>query len=187
MKIVFKFFVFFAYLILIFFLKVHSIFAILLAVELLVIKFFKISFKNFFKTTIILLPFLIFTFICNWAWGDLNVAITIFARLILAYIVTYIFSSITPTIQIIKFVEIITKPFKIFEIDSKKVGLVVGIAISMIPVLKDEFEQKIYALNSKGYKLKLNELDIIFKPVFISILRRTGEIEKSLISKGYQE
>ena len=78
-------------------------------------------------------------------------------------------------------------PLKIFKVDSRKAGLVVGIAVSMIPVLKDEIEQKIYALNSKGYKFKLNELDIIFKPIFISILRRTGEIEKNLISKGYQE
>ena len=187
MKIIFKFLVFFTYLILIFFLEVNSVFVILLAAELLVMKIFKISFKNFFKTIIILLPFLLVTFVCNLAWGDLNIAITILARLILAYIVTYIFSSITPTVQIIKFVEIITMPLKIFKVDSRKAGLVVGIAVSMIPVLKDEIEQKIYALNSKGYKFKLNELDIIFKPIFISILRRTGEIEKNLISKGYQE
>lgn len=87
----------------------------------------------------------------------------------------------------IKTLKIITKPLSIFKLNNKKVGLMVGIAISMIPILKDEIQQKIYALNSKGYKLKLNNLSIIFKPLFISILKRTNEIEKNLIARGYQE
>ena len=63
----------------------------------------------------------------------------------------------------------------------------VGIAISMIPILKDEIEQKNYSLKSKGYKFKSDGLTVMLKPIFISILKRTGEMEKSLLVKGYEE
>lgn len=187
MMILFKFLIFFTYLTLIFVINNFVLFAFFSLAGLTIIKMLKINIKDFFKATIFLIPFLLLTFICNFWWGDIETAIIILIRLLLAYLGTYIFSRITPTGEIVRFVEIITKPLSIFKLDNKKAGLIVGIGISMIPILKDEIEQKMYALKSKGYKLKLNNLSIIFKPLFISILKRTGEIEKSLISKGYQE
>ena len=187
MKILFKFLIFFTYLIFIFVVKQIPLFIFLILASIIIMKILKNSIKDFGKTLVFLIPFLILTFIFNLICGELLDAVLILIRLILAYIVTYIFSKLTPTSEIVYFVELITKPFCIFRVNNKKVGLIAGIGVSMIPVLKDEIEQKIYALKSKGYKIEINNLKIIFKPIFISILKRTGEIEKSLIAKGYQE
>lgn len=187
MKILFKFLIFFTYLVLIFIIKQIPLFISLILISIFIMKILKMSIKDFGKSLAFLIPFLILTFIFNLIWSNLIDSVLILIRLILAYIVTYIFSKLTPTAEIVYFVELITKPFCLFKLNNKKIGLIAGIAISMIPILKDEIEQKIYALKSKGYKFKINTLNTIFKPLFISILKRTGEIEKSLIAKGYQE
>lgn len=63
----------------------------------------------------------------------------------------------------------------------------ISIALCMIPMLSDELEQTKNSLKSKGYKFKLNNLDLYIKPIMISILKRTDELEKTLIVKGYRE
>ena len=187
MKILFKFFIFFAYLAFIFIIKNYYLLVALILLNMLILVNLKLNIKEFFKVIIFLIPFLMLSFICNLIWSNLENSFLILIRLILAYMVTYIFSNLTPVADIVQFVETVTKPLSIFNLNNKKAGLIVGIGISMIPILKDEIEQKRYALKSKGYTFKFNNLNIIFKPLFISILKRTGEIEKSLISKGYQE
>ena len=54
-------------------------------------------------------------------------------------------------------------------------------------ILSEELEQTKNSLKSKGYKFKLNNLDLYIKPIMISILKRTDELEKTLIVKGYLE
>ena len=46
---------------------------------------------------------------------------------------------------------------------------------------------KINNIKSKGYKFKSDGLTVILKPIFISILKKTGEMEKNLLVKGYEE
>lgn len=187
MMIVFKFLLFLSYLTIIFFVKNYVLLISLIIIAFILMKFFKCDIKDFFKTVLFIFPFLILTFVCNSLLGSFDESILIVIRLVLAYMITYIFSTLILVSEIVRFIEIITSPLAIFKINNKKIGLIVGISISMIPILKDEIMQRIYALNSKGYKLKLKNLNIILKPLFISIFRRTCEIEKSLISKGYQE
>ncbi len=182
-----KFLIFFTYLILIFCTNSLLLISLLILVTLIVMKILRIKIIDFFKTIIFLFPFLLFTIIMNLVWDEIKIAILIFLRLILAYMTTYVFAKIVTVVQIMNFFEVLSKPLKIFKINNKKLALMVGIAISMIPILKDEIEQKIYSLKSKGYSFKLDSLSVILKPIFISILKRTGEMEKSLLVKGYEE
>ena len=48
-----------------------------------------------------------------------------------------------------------------------------------------EFELTKNSLKSKGYKFKLNNLDLYIKPIMISILKKTDEFERTLIVKSY--
>lgn len=182
-----KFLIFFTYLILIFSTDKIIIVLSLILASLILMKVLKIRILDFLKTIVFLFPFLILTIVVNSVWDEVKVAILIFCRLILAYMTTYIFSKLTATVQIMNFFEVLSKPLTIFKINSKKISLMVGIAVSMIPILKDEIEQKVYSLKSKGYRFKLDTLSIILKPIFISILKRTGEMEKNLFAKGYEE
>ena len=67
----------------------------------------------------------------------------------------------------------------------------VTIALSFIPIMKAEFSQIKNVLKVKGIKpTKLNllkNLNLIFRPFFVSVLQRLNEIEMSLKAKGYQE
>ena len=57
----------------------------------------------------------------------------------------------------------------------------------MIPVLKDEIYAILHSIKAKGKLVKINNINIIIKPMLISILKRTSQIEKALIAKGYME
>ena len=56
----------------------------------------------------------------------------------------------------------------------------------MVPILHEELEQTKNSLKSKGYKFKFNNLNLYIKPIMISILKRTEELENTLIIKDYQ-
>ena len=88
--------------------------------------------------------------------------------------------------RLAKVIELIIMPLKIIGINHRNIGIIICIAISFIPILKKEILQILDALKSKGYELKVRNCNIIFKPLLISILKRTNEIELSLISKAYQ-
>lgn len=182
-----KFLLFLVYILFVFKIENYILINVLILVNCFIMVFFKISIKNFLRTLLYLIPFLTITFVFNMLLGNIYESFLIVIRLILAYIITYIFSKRIVIREIISFIEFITRPISILGINNKKIGVMVSVAISMIPILKEEIIQKIYALKSKGYKFKAYNINIIFKPIFISIFRKAGEIEKNLISKGYQE
>lgn len=91
---------------------------------------------------------------------------------------------------ILEFVSVIQNmlyPLKIFKINPENIGMMMRIAFCVLPILKTEIEQKHYALKAKGMEPKLSNITIMIKPLLISILRRTNEMEKSLKAKGYEE
>ena len=104
-------------------------------------------------------------------------------RILIAYNFTYIFSATFDILEFSRTVEIILNP----KINVKDISLIISIALCMIPILSKELEQTKNSLKSKGYKFKLNNLDLYIKPIMISILKKTDELEKTLIVKGYQE
>ena len=63
----------------------------------------------------------------------------------------------------------------------------ISISICMIPILKEEIISIIKAIKSKGGKIDIRYLFIIMKPLLISIFKKTNQIEKTLIAKGYKE
>lgn len=91
------------------------------------------------------------------------------------------------------FGEVIEKllyPLKIFKINSKEIGLVITIALSFIPIIKNELEQMKNILKIKGIKDNninlIKNFNLIFKTFFISILQRINDVEISLKAKGYE-
>ena len=103
---------------------------------------------------------------------------------------SYIFSKITTYIEFAEIIEKIFYPLKIFKINPKDISLIVTIALSFLPIMKDELFQMKNILKVKGINnTKINlvkNMNLIFKPFFVSVLQRVNEIEYSLKSKGYQ-
>lgn len=187
MKNSLKFLFFFVYLISIFWIEDFSILGLLFFLNFFGMYIFQISLKKFLSNLKILLPFLLFTIILNMILDNWIKGILMGIRLVLAYQVTYLFSKSMTTFEFADVIQNLMYPLKLFKIDPEKIGMIIRIAFCVMPILKNELEQKKYALKAKGAELKISNIIIVMKPFLISILRRTSEMEKSLKAKAYEE
>ena len=86
-------------------------------------------------------------------------------------------------------IETILKPLKIIKVDSKEIGIMLCIGIAFVPIIQKEIINIKYSLKAKGFNV--NAKNILLKPNYIliplitGIIKRVGEIENSLSSKGY--
>ena len=129
----------------------------------------------------------IFPTIINIILGNIEDGIVLGIRIMIAYNFTYIFSTTFDILEFARTIEILLNPLFIFKINVKDISLIISIALCMIPILSKELEQTKDSLKSRGYKFKLNNLDLYIKPIMISILKKTDELEKTLIVKAYKE
>ena len=190
MKNLIKFILFLIYVIGIFFINNYYLILIITLLNILLMLILKINIKKALINLIKIFPFILLTSVINLILINLQSAILITIRLILVCNISYIFSK---TITYMEFSEIIEKifyPLKIFKINPKEISLIVTIALSFMPIMKDELLQMKNILKVKGISLsKINlikNMNLIFKPFFISVLQRVNEIEMSLKSKAYQ-
>lgn len=150
----------------------------------------KININKAIKNLIKLMPFILFTVVINIIFVDLEFAILIGVRLILVCNISYVFSK---TISYTEFGEVIEKllfPLKIFKVNPKEIGIIITIALSFMPILKDELLQIKNSLKAKGMNMTninlIKNANLIFKPFFVSVLQRINEVEMSLRAKGYE-
>lgn len=189
MKNIIKFILFLIYVIGIFFINDYSLLGIILLFNIALLIISKISIKKSIINLIKLLPFILFTTLINIIFASLLEALLITIRLILVCNISYIFSK---TITYLEFADVIEKifyPLKIFKINPKDISLIVTIALSFMPIMKDELFQIKNVLKVKGINAtKINlikNMNLVFKPFFISVLQRVNEIELSLKEKAY--
>lgn len=187
MKNVIKFVSFLVYVIGIFFIEDLKILILLGILNFAFMKMTDISIKNFLETLKFVLPFFVFTAILNAVLANLKTGVIIGIRLFLAYQITNLFSKQMTQSEFAKVIEKILYPLKIFKINPEEIGMIVSISLCVLPILKNEIEQKKDALKAKGCKGSFSNLIILVKPVLISILRRTSEMEKTLKAKGFEE
>ncbi len=187
MKNVFKLLSFMVYIIVIFSIKDYKILAIYIIINFMISKIVNIRFLGFLENSKVIGILVIFTAIVNMIFGNIEDGIILGVRILIAYHITYIFSTTFNILELAQTIEIMLRPLYIFKINVKDISLMLSIALCMIPILKDELEQTRDSLKSKGYRLKINNLNLYIKPVIISILKRTDEIKETLMVKAYQE
>jgi len=190
MKNLIKFILFLMYTIGVFVVEDYISFGLIVLFNIVLMLTSKINLKNAIQNIIKLLPFILFTVAINVIFAELDFAI-IGIRLILIRNLTYIFSK---TISYMEFAEVTKKivyPLKIFGINPEEIGLIVIIALSFIPIIKNEFDQIRNVLKVKGIKPTtfnlLKNLGLVFKPFLILVMKRLNEIEITIKAKGYQE
>ena len=190
MKNILKFILFLIYVIGIFFVNNYYILGAIIVINILLLLITKINIKKATINILKLLPFILFTSLINLLLVNLESAILISIRLIIVCNISYIFSKTITYLEFSEMIEKIFYPLKIFKINPKDISLIVTIALSFMPILKDELFQIKNVLKVKGIKLtKINlikNMNLIFKPFFVSVLQRINEIEMSLKEKGYQ-
>lgn len=187
MKNVFKLLFFIVYMITVFSFKNCIFLGIYIIINFTISKIFNVKFLEFLKNIKTIIFLVLFTTIINIIFGNIKNGIILGIRILIAYNFTCIFSAAFDISEFSQTIEIILKPLYAFKINVKDICLIISITLCMLPILSEELKQTKDSLKSKGYKFKLNNLDLYIKPIMISILKRTDEIEKTLIVKGYQE
>lgn len=187
MKNIVKLIFLIAYLIVVFYIKNILIIIVLFFLNTIIIYFKEKQISNILKKLTLLLPFIIFTFIINSIIENFLYGFYIGIRLLMAYTISYMLIKFITLKELICIIEKLFSPLKIFNIDNKQIAVIISIAISIIPNLLNELEQKIYSLKSKSLNIKYNNLMLVIKSVLISIIIKTNEFENALISKGYSD
>ena len=189
MKYLLKLILFLIYTIAVFFVKNYILLATIGIFNILLLLALKISPKLAINNILSVGIFILFTVSINIMFGDFSGAILIGIRLILVCNMTYIFKYVLSPIQLADSIELLLLPLRIFKINTKDISLMINIAIAFIPILSDEFLQIKYALNAKGISFRnvhiIRNLQLVLKPLIISIFKRTSQIEYALKAKGY--
>lgn len=187
MKNIVKFVLFIGYTMLVFFVKDANVLTSMILLNSIITLFLKINLKKMLHSLKIFLPFVAITVVLNLLLDSLQEAILIGIRMLICYHATYLFSQTITTLEIADTIEKIGTPLKLFRIETKHIGMMISISICMLPVLKNEITTLIQAMQAKGMPLNIKNINILIQPMFISIFRRTNEMEKTLLSKAYRE
>ncbi len=189
MLYVIEFLLFLAYTVFVFFIKSYSIILLLAIFNIILMIILKENIKDAFILVLKLMPFIIFTSVINMIITGISYGILIGLRLILVCNMTYIFSKKMTPQRLEYVIETLLKPLKIIKIDSREIGIMLCIGIAFIPIIQREISQIKYSLNAKGFKINLINVikrpNYILAPLITSVIKRVGEIENSLLSKGY--
>jgi len=182
-----QFIIFLAYATSIFLVQSKLAIVIFTVINLNLMLILKIDIKKLIISMKGFLVIVIFTSIVNMFMINFSFGINIGAKLLLVCHATCIFSQKITYMGLAQAIEKLFYWVKWIGLNPKDVSLLVCIALSFIPILKDEIYQIKNSLKSKGYKLSLKNSKLVFKPFFISLIKRVNEIENSLKSKAYQE
>ena len=182
------FIIFLIYAFLIFAINNIIIQAIFLILNIVLIFCTKISFKKIINNLLFLTPFIIITSIVNLFLGEDFKALLIAYKLILVCNITFIFKYSFGTTRIIKSIEMLFTPLKIFGINPSDISLIINIAIIFIPNIIQELNQIRNSLQSKACKIySIKGLKYTSKIVLTSIFKKTNDMELALKAKGFSE
>ena len=183
------FLAFLVYTIVVFFIKNYYIIFCVAIFNIILMITLKVKIRNALINILKLLPFIIFTSGINMIISGINYGALIGVRLILVCNMTYIFAKNMTPQKMQYVIEKLLKPLKLFKIDSREIGIIVCIGIAFIPILQKEIADLKYALKAKGFNPNFRNFiknpNYILTPLITSIIKRVGEIEMSLLSKGY--
>lgn len=191
MKNVLKFIAFFIYTICLFWIQDIVVLIGIFLLQVIFMLLCHVSGKEAGKSILHLMPFILFTAVINiWTMGLMG-AILIGTRLIMVCHITYIFGKTTTAMQIAKSIQTLLYPLKWFGVNINNIGIMISIAITFIPIIKQEIQNIKYSLIAKGFDVSLinqiKHINYIMGPLFYSLLKKVKEIEDALKTKAYIE
>ena len=180
-----KFLIFIIYTTTIFFLPNNLLIFILFILNFAIILIKKIKLKKIIRKSMAILPFVIFTFVINCILDEALNAIWIGIKLLLVCNITIIYSETTSVGEIANTIKILCYPLRIFGINTEDIRIMVSISLSMIPILIKDLREVKEACIAKNIRFNIKNTKIILAKFFITLISRVGQIEESLIAKGY--
>lgn len=188
---VLMFIVFLLYTILVFYIKGCIMLGVLSIIHVLVMLILKISLKQAVKNIMAIGVFILFTIAINVFAMGVRSAILIGIRLTIVCNATFIFTKLVTPYEIAEVVQVLITPLKIFKVNPENVAIIISIAIAFVPILTRELSNILYSLKAKGINTNtvniIKNVNLIMKPLFVSIIIKVNQIEYALKAKGFRE
>ena len=132
---------------------------------------------------------ILFTGIVNVVVVDFYYGSMIALKLMIVCNMTYIFANSMTNLELAETIANIMSPLKILKVDIDSIKIMICIALSCIPIVKQELTNIRFSLKAKGCKTDSFHLLLqskwILLPILTSILKRMNEIEHGLKAKAY--
>lgn len=189
MKNVMKFIVFLIYTIGIFFLQNPLVMLWGIGINLICMLVQQISIKKAWGNLWAFMGFILFTGVINIWVVDISYGATIAIKLMIVCNMTYLFANSMTQLEFAETIAKMMSPLKIVKVDTERIVIMIVIALSFIPILKQELENIRLGLKAKACKTDAFHLILhakwILLPMLISILKRMDEMEYGLKAKAY--
>lgn len=187
MKNLLMFLGFILYATFIFFINSNTLLLAVLLLNIFTMIVLHVHIKGAIRNLLKLLPFVLFTVIINCILSNYQYAIIIGIKLMLVCNITYVYSKTTTTRGVAITIKKLCMPLKLMRVNPDEIELLVCISLSMIPILKNEYEQLKNACLAKGIDMNIKNMKILLTKLIISLMRRVNNIEESIIEKGCEE
>ncbi len=184
MKDILKFLTFIIYATIIFFLPNHIYILACLFINLSIILLAKLSLKKAIVNTLKIFPFILFTFIINIFLDSFINALWIGIKLILVCNTTFIYSQTTTVARLAKTIRILCTPLKLFKINTEEIEVMVCIALSLLPAIKNDLIEVKNACKAKNIDINLKNTKYILSKFLLSMIKRVNQIDEAMIEKG---
>lgn len=160
---------------------------IILLINFIIMISFKVSLRKAFTNLLFLMPFILITGIFNLFFGNLYESFFITFKLILVCNITYIFKVTVGTTNIIKAIETLFFPLKLFGISPTNISLIINVSLTFIPNLIRDLNEIKNTLKSKSCINLFEKNTYTFKILLTSIFKKTNDLELALKAKGFSE
>lgn len=162
---------------------------IVLIISIVMLLISRIKLINYIKAIVNSIYFVVITFVINLLFSDIIYSFMISYRIFIMIIFTLILKLTTKPMDIVYGITNLLYPLKIFGVNTKDISLMVGIGISFMPILKNEYIHIKQAQMAKGYYPKIRDIKkyslCIFVPYLTNCFKRVDEMSIALQAKGY--
>lgn len=164
---------------------------IVLTTSIILLLLSRIKIVNYIKSIINSIYFVIITFIINLFFSDVIYSFMISYRIFIMLIFSVIITLTTKPMDIVYGITNLLSPLKLFGVNTKDISLMVGIGISFMPILRNEYITIKQAQMAKGYYPEFRKIKqyavCIFVPYLTNCFKRVDEMSMALQAKGYEE
>ena len=165
-----------------------SVFELIFSIMIFVVLLWKRRLISYAKFLLKSLLFILAMFLCNLLLGGFHNALFVSKRFLVSLSLTYLLICFLSLLDIGHVLGNLLYPLRIFGINTDRVTLIVGVALTFIPILISEGRVLRKALIMKGYRPSLKnaifEPDLFVVPFFNNIFNKIETMEKALLMKG---
>lgn len=168
----------------------YIILNVIFGIVIILLLLSRIKFVHYLKLIRDSIYFVVITFVINLFFSDVIYSFMISYRIFIMLMLTLILTLTTKSMDIVYAITNILLPLKIFGVNIKDISLMVGIGISFMPILRNEYITIKQAQIAKGYLPKLGKIKIhaicIFIPYITGCFKRVDDMSLALQAKGYE-